>query len=467
MSFPKGFLWGGATAANQCEGAYLQDGKGLSTADMMTAGTSKKKREITKSVEEGRVYPSHYAIDHYNHYKEDIALFAEMGFKLYRMSINWARIFPNGDDQKPNELGLKHYEDVFNECKKYGIEPLVTISHYETPLALVEKYGAWKNRKVIDFYVRYCEVIFNRYQDLVKYWLPFNEMNCMVMEPWMAGGVEREPQAQYSASYHQFIASAKVVKLAHDKYPQFQMGMMLGGVFAFPNSCDPEDVLNTHEFMRKMLYYSDVTCRGEIPVGMKKYLERNNITLPIEEGDEEILKAGKMDFLTYSYYFSLVAGKKTEGLVSMLGSLETGYTNPHLPTTEWGWSIDAVGLRNSLNLMYDRYQLPIMIVENGLGAIDKVESDGSIHDPYRIDYLRQHIVEMEKAINLDGIPLIGYTSWGCIDIVSAGTGEMKKRYGFIYVDVDDEGNGTYKRIKKDSFYWYKKVIATNGEDLNL
>lgn len=466
MGFPENFLWGGATAANQCEGAYLTDGKGLNTADVMTAGDAKTPREITKTVEEGKNYPSHIAIDHYGHFKEDIALFGEMGFKCYRMSINWSRIFPNGDDERPNEAGLKHYDEVFDECRKYGIEPLVTISHYETPLGL-QKYGSWTNRKVVDFYIRYCETIFTRYKGKVKYWLTFNEINCMSMMPWMAGGVSQDAdeQTRMTAAYHQFLASAKAVQLAHRIDPENKVGMMYGGMFAYPNSCDPDDVEACEHFMRKMLFYCDVQCRGYYPAYKVKEFERNGIVLPVIEGDAEELKAGKVDFLSFSYYFTLVCGKNSDAVAINSGAMDTGYTNPYIPQTPWGWSIDPKGLRHALNLFYDRYQIPLMVVENGLGTYDKLEEDHSVHDPYRIDYLREHIREMKKAVELDGIPLMGYTPWGCIDIVSAGTGEMKKRYGFIYVDADDACQGSMKRYKKDSFEWYKKVIESNGEVL--
>lgn len=466
MSFPKEFLWGGATAANQCEGAYLTDGKGLSTADVMTAGDAKTPRQITDGVIAELNYPSHIAIDHYGRYKEDIALFAEMGFKCYRMSIAWSRIFPNGDDEKPNELGLKHYDAVFDECLKYGIEPIVTISHYEMPLGL-QKYGSWANRKVVNFYVKYCEVIFNRYKGKVKYWLTFNEINCMSIMPWTAGGMamDSDEQTLMTAAYHQFLASATVVKLAHKIDSSNKVGMMYGGTFSYADTCDPSDVIANEEFMKKMLFYPDVQCRGYYPSYKLRDFKRKGIVLPKQEGDDELLMEGKVDFLSFSYYLTVVCGKNTKSVELDCGNMETGYTNPYVPQTPWGWSIDPQGLRYSLNLLYNRYQIPLMIVENGLGEFDKLEADGTIHDSYRIDYMREHISEMEKAIDIDGIELMGYTPWGCIDIVSAGTGEMKKRYGFIYVDLDDACRGSFDRIKKDSFYWYKKVIASNGEEL--
>ena len=467
MSFPKNFLWGGATAANQCEGAYLTDGKGLNTADVMTAGDAHTPRRITDGVVPGENYPSHTAIDHYNRFKEDIDLFGEIGFKCYRMSINWARIFPNGDDEEPNEAGLAHYDAVFDACHSNGIEPLVTLSHYETPLGL-QKYGSWTNRKVIDFFVRYCETVMRRYKGKVTHWLTFNEINCMSMMPWMAGGVPNSADAptRMTAAYHQFLASAKVVRLAHEIDPANKVGMMYGGIFSYPNTCDPKDVQANDEFMRQMMFYPDVMCRGYYPAYKLREFERMGYELPEQPGDAEVLRAGKVDFLSYSYYFTLVAGQKGHNVSTTGATVETGYTNPYIPKTPWGWSIDPYGLRHSLNLFYDRYQIPLMIVENGLGTYDKVEDDGSVHDDYRIDYLREHIKAMKDAVEIDGVDLMGYTPWGCIDLVSAGTGEMKKRYGFIYVDVDDEGNGTFARSRKDSFYWYKKVIASNGEDLS-
>lgn len=464
MSFPKDFLWGGATAANQCEGAYREQNKGLSTADVMVLGTHGKKRMITKTIEDSYHYPSHQAVDHFHRYKEDIALFAEMGFKVYRLSINWTRIFPNGDETTPNEEGLLFYDRIFSELQRYGIEPLVTISHFETPLGL-QNYGSWENRSVVDFYVRYANVLLTRYVDKVTYWLTFNEINCMSTQPWVAAGISSEDeQVRMTAAYHQFLASALVVEMAHQLDPKNQVGMMYAGHFAYPNSADPDDMISTMNFMHSMLFYCDVQCRGSYPPYKLKEFERAHITLPIQDGDLEILKQGKVDFLSYSYYCTHVTGKKTKGILKGMNGLETGYKNEFLPKSDWGWTIDPQGLRYSLNLLWDRYQLPLMIVENGLGAIDTIE-DGKVHDTYRISYLKEHLKELEKAISLDGVPVMGYTMWGPIDLVAASTGEMKKRYGFVYIDVDDFGHGTFVRIKKDSFYWYQKVIQTNGESL--
>ena len=473
----KDFLWGGATAANQFEGAWDVDGKGPSTSDMCTNGTHKTPKRITKQIEEGVLYPSHEAIDFYHHYKEDIALFAQMGFKTFRMSIAWTRIFPTGMEDEPNEAGLKFYDSVFDECKKHNIEPLVTISHYEMPFALTEKYNGWVGRECIDHFVKYCEVIFDRYQNKVKYWLTFNEINAgtMVMGNYLSLGILNEgtsdfvnqkdiPQLRFQALHHQFVASAKAVKLAHEKYPQFMMGNMICFITMYPFTCNPDDILEAQKNMQMLNWFcSDIQVRGSYPYYAQRYFEEKNITVAMEPGDLEILKDGCVDFYTLSYYMSNCISKKPmEGQVS--GNLSGGLKNPYLKESDWGWQIDPKGLRYTLNEIYSRYQIPLMVVENGLGAYDKIEEDGSIQDDYRIDYLREHIEQMKEAV-ADGVDLMGYTPWGCIDLVSASTGEMAKRYGFIYVEKYDDGTGTLARRKKKSFDWYQKVIQSNGEIL--
>lgn len=476
-TFRKDFLWGGATAANQYEGAWDVDGKGPSVSDMCTNGSHTTPKRITSQFEEGTLYPSHEAADFYHHYAEDIALFAEMGFKTFRLSIAWTRIFPTGMEEKPNEAGLAFYDKVFDECKKYNIAPLVTISHYEMPYALVEKYNGWYSRECIDCYLRYCEAIFERYQNKVKYWLTFNEINSgtMPMGAVLSLGTIRgyngpitevpdEPQIRYQALHHQLVASAKAVKLAHEKYPQFKMGNMCIFATTYPYTCNPDDVLEAQKTMRQMNWFtSDVHVRGEYPHYMERFFEENNITIKMEEGDAEILKEGTVDFYTFSYYMSNCAALNPDSAQSN-GNFVGGVKNPYLKASDWGWQIDSKGLRYTLNEIYDRYRIPLMVVENGLGAYDKLEGDGSINDDYRIDYLREHIMQMKEAV-ADGVDLIGYTPWGCIDLVSASTGEMAKRYGMIYVDKYDDGTGTLERKKKKSFEWYKKVIASNGEDL--
>ncbi|MBP2058541.1 6-phospho-beta-glucosidase [Lactobacillus colini] len=463
--FPENFLWGGSTSAEQIEGAYLTDNKLLSTADMMTLAKKGKSREITTAIEEKKFYPTHKAIDFYHHYRDDIKLFAEMGFSSYRFSIAWTRIFPHGDDNSPNIVGLKFYDEVVNLCLKYKITPIVTLQHFDTPMGL-QKYGFWESRKVVDFYIKFATTVLKHFKGRVKYWLTFNEINNMTTMPWNAGGISlnANQDTKEFAAYHQLLASAKVVKIAHQIDSGNKVGMMYNGHFSYPATSNPKDIIGNQEFQKKLLFYADVQARGYYPSYKLKELERNNIKLPIKSGDITSLKEGKVDFISFSYYLTHVCGAKTKGVIKGLNGLDTGYTNPYLSKSEWGWPIDPEGLRYGLNLLYDRYQLPLMIVENGLGSEDKVV-DGQIHDPYRIKYIREHLLQLEKAINYDGVEVLGYLTWGPIDLVSASTGEMKKRYGFIYVDVDNLGQGTFARLRKDSFYWYKKVIQTNGNYL--
>lgn len=467
MTFPKDFLWGGATSAAQIEGAYREDGKGLSTADMMTLAQPGEGRKITDTILEDELYPSHQAIDHYYNYEEDIALFAEMGFKVYRLSFAWARIFPNGDDSEPNQAGLEFYDKIIDLCLEYDIEPLVTLQHFDTPMGL-KKYGFWEGRKVVDHFVNYAETVMNHFKDRIRYWLTFNEINVMSTMPWNAGGIalDASEETKMIAAYHQFLASAKVVQLGHKIDENNEVGMMYNGHFSYPNSSDPADILGNELFQQKMLFYADVQVNGEYPGYKIKELERKDVHLPIKDGDLEDLKAGTVDFISFSYYLTHVCGKKTKGILKGLNGLETGYTNPHLERSEWGWSIDPTGLRLALNTLYYRYNLPVMVVENGLGAKDEVTEDGKIHDDYRIEYLRDHLLQIEKAIDLDGVEVMGYTAWGPIDLTSASKGEMTKRYGFIYVDLDNNWEGSGARLRKDSFDWYKKVIETNGESLH-
>ncbi len=483
MAFPKGFLWGGATAANQCEGAYLSDGKLASTADHLTSGSLNKPRKFTKKINEKYYYPSHKAIDMYNRYVDDIKLFADMGFNVYRLSINWSRIYPNGDDLNPNQEGLDFYRRVFEECKKYNIEPLVTLSHYETPFNLSVKYNGWSNRKLIEFFMNYCNTVFNEYKDLVKYWITFNEIN-VALQPTFGkinglgmmlneGDVNTNPKfleyinglgKRLQGLHHQFVASALAVKLAHNINPLNKVGCMIAGSAIYPYTCDPKDVLQAQTNMRLTSYLcGDVQVRGKYPSYIKSLMKKYHLSIKIEEGDEEILKEGVVDFYSFSYYMSNTASSESNKRKSS-GNAFTGVKNPYLKSSDWGWQIDSLGLRYYLNEIYDRYQIPLFISENGLGAIDVLTSDKKIHDTYRIDYLRKHIKAMSSAID-DGVDLFGYTMWSAIDLVSASTGEMKKRYGLIYVDVDDEGKGSFNRYKKDSYFWYKKVIKSNGKDL--
>ena len=470
--FSESFLWGGAIAANQAEGAYLEDGKGLTSVDLLPTG-EKRFSIMTGNLSsfkpiEGEYYPSHEAIDFYHNYKEDIALFAEMGFKTLRVSISWARIFPNGDDTEANEAGLQFYDDLFDELKKYEIEPLVTLAHFDVPVHLIEEYGSWKNRKLVHFFERYAKTVFTRYKDKVKYWLTFNEINMLLHLPFVGAGLvfqegDHKQQVKYQAAHHQLVASALAVKACHDIIPDAQIGCMLAAGMTYPYSSNPDDVMDAMNKDRESFFFIDVQSRGEYPGYAKRFFRENEIELQMEEGDEELLKRNTVDYIGFSYYSSRVTStdpKVQENSTS--GNVFGSITNPYLEKSEWGWTIDPKGLRITANQLYDRYQKPLFVVENGLGAIDEVNTDGDIIDDYRIDYLRGHVKEMREAIN-DGVELLGYTSWGPIDIVSASTGEMKKRYGFIYVDRDNEGNGSLKRMKKKSFDWYKKVIESNGE----
>lgn len=475
--FKKDFLWGGATAANQVEGAYLEDGKGLSVADVVTAGSHTSPRIISLEQDKQYYYPSHKAVDHYHHYKEDIALFAEMGFKAYRMSVSWARIFPDGDNETPNEKGLTFYENIFQELKKYNIEPVVTISHGDIPLAIGQKYGGWPNKKVIELYVKYAEVLFLRFGQYVRYWIPFNEINDIFLPMSSLGqGAMLDtaskyfteqtdnPGARINALNNMMIASAMAVKLGREMNPKFHFGTMICHITRYPRTCHPDDVLLVLE---DDLYFNntcgDVMLKGAYPFYALNRFEKQGIKLDLSEEEKRVLKEGVCDYYTFSYYQSISESTLTFDEQTS-GNIMGGIKNPYLKETDWSWPIDPVGLRYTLLKVYDRYRVPVMITENGIGCTDSPEPDGQIHDPYRIDYLRDHIAEMRKAVDA-GVDLIGYMAWGCIDLVSVSTGEMKKRYGFIYVDCDDEGHGTYKRLRKDSFYWYQRVIASNGENL--
>ncbi len=477
MSFPKNFLWGGATAANQVEGGYNEGGKGLSIADMLSSGTHTSPRTISTETEEGLYYPNRTAADFYHHYKEDIALFAEMGFKAYRMSIAWSRIYPTGEEEKPNEEGIAFYKKVFAELKKYQIEPVVTLSHYEIPLNLTEKYNGWADRRVIDLFIRYAKTVFQAFRDDVTYWLTFNEINCgtLPLGNYMSLGIRNEGtrnflaqvddiNLRYQGLHHQFVASARAVIEGHCINPEFKIGNMIAMMPVYPLTPNPADMLLYQKNWRDMQYYcADVQVRGEYPYYARRFWEENGICLNITAEDLAYLKEGTVDFYSMSYYQTNCVTVDTS-VAKSAGNLLGGAKNPYLKSSEWGWQIDPDGLRFTLNDIYARYQIPIMIVENGLGAYDQLEEGNVIHDPYRIEYLREHIKAMQEAVK-DGVDLIGYTWWGCIDLVSASTGEMRKRYGFIYVDIDDEGKGTGNRYKKDSFYWYQKLIASNGEDL--
>ncbi|XTA98754.1 glycoside hydrolase family 1 protein [Streptococcus sanguinis] len=473
--FPQNFLWGGATAANQYEGAYNLDGKGLSVQDVTPKGGVPAKPGdrnplITKGPTADNLKLE--GIDFYHRYKEDIALFAEMGFKVYRTSIAWSRIFPNGDELEPNEAGLQFYDNLFDELAKYDIEPLITLSHYETPLHLARQYNGWANRDLISFYERYVRTVFTRYKDKVKYWLTFNEINSVLHAPFMSGGIatpaeELSKQDLYQAVHHELVASALATKIGHEINPDFKIGCMVLAMPAYPMTPKPEDVLAAREFENQNYLFSDIHARGKYPAYINRFFKENGIEIQFAPGDKELLAENTVDFISFSYYMSVVAAHDPENYSSGRGNLLGCIMNPHLASSEWGWQIDPVGLRLVLNSFYDRYQLPLFIVENGLGAKD-VLVDGptgpTVADDYRIDYLKQHLQQVGEALE-DGVELLGYTTWGCIDLVSASTAELSKRYGFIYVDRNDDGSGTLARYKKKSFDWYREVIASNGESL--
>ncbi|WP_423188976.1 6-phospho-beta-glucosidase [Alkalibacterium sp. f15] len=472
--FPDDFLWGGAVSAHQVEGGYKSGGKGLSIADLLTAGNQTTPRIITKAIEKDHYYPNHEAIDFYNRYKEDIKLFKELGLKSFRTSINWSRIFPNGDDASPNEEGLAFYDDLFDELLANGIEPVITLSHFEIPHNLYVSYGGFKNKKLIDFFVRYAETVMRRYKDKVKYWMTFNEINNQMdnfdeLHVWTNSAIlfeeeENKEEITIQASMNELIASAKAIKIGKEINPDFQIGCMMAYVPIYPYSCSPHDMLSANKMMERRFFYNDIHVRGEIPSYALKMWEKKEFNIEYSQDELSDLKQGTVDYIGLSYYMSGAVTTLPDKRGHSIRDYPKAMTisNPHLQSNDWGWQIDPKGLRYILSQVYQRYNKPLFIVENGMGAYDKVEKDGKIYDDYRVDYLEEHISEMYQAINEDGVELIGYTPWGIIDIVSFGSGEMEKRYGLIYVDKDNQGNGSLERRKKESFYWYQTVIEQNG-----
>ena len=475
QGMPENFLWGGATAANQCEGAHNVDGRGLANVDLCPIGDDRwdivAGRKKMFRFEPDRFYPAQEGINFYHTYKEDIKLFADMGFTTFRLSLAWTRIYPTGLESEPNEAGLQFYDNVFDECRKYGIEPLVTISHFDIPMHLVETIGGWRSRDMVDHFAKLARTVFERYRDKVKYWLTFNEINMLFHLPFMGAGICFEPdedqlQVKYNAAHHELVASALATQIGHAINPDFKIGCMVAAAKTYANTCHPADVWQSMEKDREDFFFVDVQSRGEYPRFALKKLERQGITIPWVDGDAELLKQNTVDFVSFSYYSSRLTSADPEVNKHTAGNAFATLRNEHLAASEWGWQIDPLGMRITMNMLYDRYNKPLFVVENGLGAIDTPDENGYVADDYRIDYLRQHIKHMIDAVTLDGVELLGYTSWGCIDLVSAGTGEMKKRYGYIYVDRDNAGNGTLKRTPKKSFDWYKQVIASNGRDLS-
>ena len=474
MAFPENFLWGGAVAAHQLEGAWDVDGRGLSVCDVMTGGSNKVSRRITDGVIPGEHYPNHTGIDFFHTYKQDIALLAEMGFKCFRTSISWSRIFPKGDETEPNEAGLRFYDDLFDELLRHGIEPVITLSHFEMPYYLTQEYGGWVNRKLVGFFVRFALCVMERYKDKVKYWMTFNEINNQTnlatdMFGWTNSGIrfsklENPKKAMYQAAHNEMVASAMVVAKGHEINPDFKIGCMLGFVPFYPYSCNPDDIMTCVESMHERYLFGDVMCRGHYGAYAYKEWERENTAPEMEPGDAAVLAAGTVDYVGFSYYMTnTVKADAVNTGKTMVGGNQHSVANPYVKVSDWGWAIDPVGLRYAMNILYERYEKPLFIVENGLGAYDKLEADKTCDDSYRIEYLRAHIEQMKKAIEYDGVDLMGYTPWGCIDVVSFTSGELAKRYGFIYVDLNDDGSGSKERYKKKSFGWYKKVIESNGE----
>ncbi|MBO0487302.1 6-phospho-beta-glucosidase [Vagococcus fluvialis] len=474
---PKNFLWGGALAAHQVEGAWNEAGRGMSIADVMTAGGNGISRKITEGILENEYYPNHEAIDFYHHYKEDIQLFKEMGLKCLRTSISWSRIFPNGTEQEPNEAGLQFYDDLFDELIKNGIEPVITLSHFEMPYNLYKEFGGFGNKDVIPLFVKFAKCVFTRYKDKVTHWMTFNEINNQAdgqedLHVWTNSAMilketDNKEEVVFQAAMNELIASAYAVREGKKINPNFKIGCMMAYVPIYPHSCNPNDMIASLKINERRYFYSDVHVRGEVPSYTQKYWERNNYNIEISEEEKAVLKEGTVDYIGFSYYMSgtVSTDMTIEGIPNKDFKGTQMVRNPYIESSDWGWPIDPVGLRYILNTVYQRYNVPLFIVENGFGAYDQLDENNFIKDDYRIDYLSKHIEQMELAIVEDGVDVIGYTPWGIIDIVSFGSGEMEKRYGMIYVDKDNKGEGTLKRSKKMSFDWYKNVIATNGAEL--
>ena len=472
MPFRSDFLWGGALAANQCEGAWNEGGRGLANADVLPYGPDRtaviKGDRAMLAPDADHFYPAQEAIDFYHHYREDIALFGEMGFKALRLSIAWSRIFPNGDDAEPNEAGLAFYEDVFRACHEQGIEPVVTLNHYDVPMHLVTAYGGWRSRELVGLFERFARTVFERFGGQVRYWMTFNEINVMTSACFMAAGIVfAEGEDRYAsirtAVHHVLVASARAVRLCHQMLPGAQIGCMLNAGMYYPATCDPEDIKAAQDENRAHYLFTDVQARGAYPAHVLKEYERRGFSIPWQDDDRAVLAQNLVDFIGFSYYSTRVAKAHAEGQFD--SNLLRSAPNPYLKQEPWGRFIDPLGLRITMNDIYDRYQKPLFVVENGLGAPDEPDENGYVEDDYRIVYLREHIQAMKDAVEQDGVDLMGYTCWGPIDLVSVATGQMRKRYGFIYVDRDDEGHGTLRRTRKKSFAWYRDVIAANGEDL--
>lgn len=469
-SFPPGFLWGGATAANQYEGGFQKGKKGQAIVDVLPEGEQRyavmSGQKHYKDLDESTIYPGREAVDFYHHWEEDIDYMIEMGFKVYRFSISWSRIFPMGTEKEPNQEGLQFYEKIIDKLIANHIEPLITICHFDIPLYLVETYGSWRSRIVIDAYLNYCQALFLRFKGKVKYWITFNEINMLFHLPFMGAGIvfeegENQVAIKYQVAHNELVASALATKMAHEIDLDNQIGCMLAAGQYYPYSSHPADVYDALEKNRDIFFFSDIQVRGHYPNYAKKKLEHLGIQIEMDIEDEKILQEYPVDFISFSYYSSRLTSADETVVEKTAGNVIHSLRNKYLETSEWGWQIDPLGLRTTLNVLYERYEKPLFIVENGLGAKDELVNS-EVNDEYRIDYLEKHMLSMRDAVLVDGVDLLGYTSWGCIDLISASTGQMSKRYGYVYVDKNDNGEGTLARYPKKSFEWYKKVIATNG-----
>ena len=482
MKFPEGFLWGGAISANQAEGACKEGGRTLSLIEVVPKRENKNRKILKmpyltrEMLEEGlksddlSVYPKRGGIDFYHRYKEDIALLAEMGFKVFRTSMSWSRIYPDVNQETPNAEGLAFYDDMINTCLSYGIEPLITILHTDLPIQIATEYDGWTNPKVIDLYLKYCKTLFTHFKGRVKYWVPINEINMDLISGSRKMGILHDGEDNFEelvfkGLHNEFIASVKATQMAHEIDPNNKVGNMIAAFATYPNTCKPEDVLAAQQEDRiRNYFFLDVLNKGGYPYYAYDYWKKHHIHMEISEEDKAILASNKPDFIGLSYYNSMIAAKEKGDLQITGGNVFNAYKNPYLEVSEWGWQIDPLGFRYELHCIYDRYNLPLFILENGIGCLEELDEEGHVHDDYRIDYLSKHLHEMKQAIE-EGIEIWGYTMWGCIDVIAASTSEMSKRYGFIYVDQNDACEGTKNRYKKDSFYWYKHVIETNGEEL--
>ncbi len=482
MKFPEDLLWGSASADFQYEGGFGEGGRGNVTGDYVTNGSHTVPRMMTyimpdgttgasamrTSIPEGakayldetKYYPSHQATDFYHHYKEDIQLLSDMGLNCLRFSICWGRIFPTGEEETPNEEGLAFYEDIIDTCLENNMEPLITICHDEVPVYLSDEYDGWSSRHTIDCYLKLCKALFERFSSKVKYWITFNEIN--VLSGFSHLGVHScEPQATFQAVHHMFIANSLAIKMAKEYREDCMVAVMYALSPVYSLTCKPEDVFAQLDVRRRTLFYIDVMARGYYPNYADKMFKELGVEIKMEPGDEDIIKANTIDYIAFSCYRSTTASAKTKLDLTGL-SFDT---NPYLEQTAWGWPIDPQSIRFVCNEIYDRYQKPLFIVENGMGEVDVPDENLYVNDAYRIDYLNDHFKEIQKAVEIDKIPVLGYTMWGGVDLVSLSTGEMKKRYGWIYVDMDDLGNGTLKRVPKASYYWMKEFMETKGQNL--